>query len=66
MSTVFLKQSRGHEGRGPLAKLRGMLRHVRGREADAIVARYATGRLTDAAEREMTERLLHLGDSFRF
>lgn len=66
MPTVFLKQSRGPETRGAFAKMRDMLRSARSREADAIVARYATGRLTDSAEREMTERLLHLGDSFRF
>ena len=66
MSTVFLKQARGQDARGAFARLRGMLRTVRAREADAIVAHYASGRLTDAAEREMTEKLLHRGDSFRF
>ena len=66
MSTIFLKQARGQAERGAFARLRGMLRSVRAREADEIVARYATGRLTDSAEREMTEKLLHLGDSFRF
>ena len=64
MSTMFLKQSQG--ARGPLAKLRGFFRSGRTREADAIVAQYANGRMSDSAEREMTEKLLHLGDSFRF
>ncbi len=63
MATIFLKQTRE---RGAVAKLRGLFRSARAREAEAIVARYATGRLSDSAEREMTEKLLHLGESFRF
>ena len=64
MASLFLKSR--DLSRNPVAKFRGMFRSARAREAEAIVARYATGRLSDAAEREMTEKLLHLGDTFRF
>ena len=63
MTSVFPKSSRE---RSAVAKFLGMFRSARTREAEAIVARYATGRLSDSAEREMTEKLLHIGDSFRF
>ena len=63
MTNVFLKSSRE---RTAFAKFLGIFRSARTREAEAIVARYATGRLSDSAEREMTEKLLHIGDSFRF
>lgn len=66
MSTVILKQAREAQGRGALAKFFDLFRAARAREADAILARYANGRISDAAEREMTEKLLHVGDSFRF
>ena len=52
--------------RRPLAKLKDIFRSARSSEAEAIIARYAYGRLSDAAEREMTEKLLHRGDAFRF
>lgn len=64
--TIFSKNTRDGAGRGPLAKLYDLWRDARTREAEAMVARYTNGRLTDAAEREMTEKLLHRGDSFRF
>lgn len=64
--TIFSKNTRNGTNHGPFAKLYGLWRDARTREAEAIVARYMNGRLTDAAEREMTEKLLHVGDSFRF
>lgn len=60
-----LNATRG-QGRGPFARIKDALRAARTREAESIVARYAHGRMTDAAEREMTEKLLHLGGGFRF
>jgi hypothetical protein len=66
MGTIFLNSSRDSAGRGRLARFIGALRAARARDAEAVLARYASGRLTDAAEREMTEKLLHHGDAFRF